>query len=78
MSNFFKGEYKIMNHTYKMKFRCTNCGLIFEREVQKGLPALGKGGECPHCGLVDGKPGVGHFTVIQQTTETFEPYNTKG
>lgn len=36
--------------TYSVKFKCMNCSFIFTREIEKGVSALGRAGECPSCG----------------------------
>jgi hypothetical protein len=67
------------SHQYSIKFRCPNCGEIFERLIQKGVIAQGHGGACPCCGVIDGQAQVGHFIVIKDNSEYDEPirpYNT--
>jgi DNA-directed RNA polymerase subunit RPC12/RpoP len=57
------------NNTYTISYRCTNCGAIYEKEVQKGLTAEGRGGECPTCGIHDGEEypeGMYLFIVIKE------------
>jgi len=66
------------SNQYSMQFRCPNCGEVFSKAVQKGVSALGKGGSCPNCGVNDGQPQVGNFTVIKQHPELdapIRPYN---
>jgi len=56
---------------YQAKFRCSNCGNIYEKSVIKGQKADGMGGECPNCGIKDGTAGIGNFSVIRQNEEMF-------
>lgn len=51
---------------YSIFFKCPNCGHIFEKVIQKGVPAAGRGGECPKCGVRDGQVGVGRFEVVRE------------
>ena len=37
--------------TYVIRYSCYNCGFTFKREIQKGLLAENRGGECPMCGI---------------------------
>ena len=39
--------------TYTMEFTCSNCGYIFESNINRGAIAKGSGGECKICGIVD-------------------------
>lgn len=67
------------NHQYKIQFRCPNCGDVFSKVIQKGTPAEGKGGHCPTCGVSDGQPNVGRFTVVKnhpELDEPIRPYNS--
>ncbi len=59
------------DNEYQAKFRCSNCGEIFEKAVQKGHPATGMGGNCPNCGIKDGSAGVGNFLVMRKNEEMF-------
>ena len=61
-------------HQYNISFRCPNCGVIFERLIQKGVEALGRGGVCTNCGVKDGAPKVGQFKVIRQNEEHDNPH----
>ena len=58
-------EDKMLQNQYKITYRCPNCGTKFQKGVQKGLIAKGQAGECPTCGVVDGKAGVGNFEVLK-------------
>jgi len=64
------------SHSYVAKFMCPNCGDIFEKLLQKGVPSQGRGGKCPICGVFDGQPQVGGFKVIKKN-ET-EGHNYQG
>ena len=63
-----------MSNEYSIKFRCHNCGTIFSKNIHKGIPALGKGGECPNCGITDGRAPIGNFTVIRENEPPTEMY----
>lgn len=63
------GELPRNPNQYGIKFRCPNCGDIFEKYLQKGVPAQGRGGICPTCGSSDGQPSVGQFQVIRKNQE---------
>jgi DNA-directed RNA polymerase subunit RPC12/RpoP len=60
---------------YSIFFRCPNCGRIFEKHIQKGVPAAGRGGECPNCGVKDGQVGIGRFDVVKENEPTKFTYN---
>jgi len=68
-------EVEIQSHEYPMKFRCPNCGEVFDKGIQKGTTALGKGGKCPVCGVTDGQPNVGHFQVIKKNDKYDQSVN---
>lgn len=59
---------------YSIFFKCPNCGNIFEKLIQKGVPASGRAGECPKCGVKDGQVGVGRFEVMRENEPSFS-YN---
>lgn len=44
---------KINPNTYCMMFQCCNCNYIFKANIEKGIKALGHGGKCPFCGVLD-------------------------
>ena len=52
------------NH-YRLNFRCSNCGTIFEFDLQKGNSVNTMKGICPYCGVRSGTAGVGTFEVIK-------------
>ncbi len=52
------------NH-YFMKFKCSNCGYSFEKQIRKGTPARGQAGICPNCGVRDNTSGIGQHEVIR-------------
>lgn len=54
---------------YVAKYRCPNCGTVFEKAVRKGVPSLGMGGECPNCAVRDGAAAVGNFQVIKENPQ---------
>ncbi len=62
-------EVKANANQFLAKFRCPNCGIIFEIALQKGVVSTGRGGVCPNCGVADGQAQVGHFKVIKLTEE---------
>jgi DNA-directed RNA polymerase subunit RPC12/RpoP len=48
--------------SYFMNYRCWNCGVQFQRTLDDGTVALGRGGVCPVCKIEDGKQfGNGEF-----------------
>ncbi len=58
MATFVNCEVSVENKktVYEMKYTCFNCGTSFIHAVPVGIKAEGKGGECPYCGVRDGKP----------------------
>lgn len=62
-------EVKASKNQFLAKFRCPNCGTIFEKAIQKGVMSKGRGGSCPYCGVQDGQAQVGNFKVIPRTPE---------
>ena len=48
---------------YEMEYRCANCGHIFKVKLRKGLQAKGASGECPNCGVISGKSGIGEHEM---------------
>ena len=57
---------KIMGdeETYKMRFRCCNCGAEFVKDVLKGIRASGMGGKCPYCGINDHTNDAPKYTHV--------------
>ncbi len=51
-------------NTYRMCFRCVNCGVIFEHDMQNGIPATSMNGVCPNCKVKSGAPNIGVFKPI--------------
>jgi rubredoxin len=49
---------------YKMRFKCANCGFLFEVNIRKGNPANGAAGICPNCGVRSGRSGIGHHEAV--------------
>jgi len=52
------------SNTYRMDFRCINCGVIFEYDMQNGTPATAMRGTCPNCKVKSGTPNIGVFKPI--------------
>ena len=55
---------KVQEGCYRMQYKCANCGKLFENDIRKGTPSRGASGNCPHCGMKTGTPGVGHHETI--------------
>ena len=68
-------EIAVSPQQYKMKFRCPNCGEVFDKAVQKGVIAQGKGGVCPSCGVKDGQANVGNFQIVKKNEQYDQPVN---
>jgi len=54
---------------YRAWYRCTNCGTIFQYDMQVGKPAAEMVGSCPHCRVTSGKPKVGVFPIVKFNPE---------
>jgi len=50
--------------TYKISYKCSNCGSTFDKNIPKGTKAHGNGGECPYCGIIDADDPYDPFKVI--------------
>jgi len=44
---------------YKVKFKCLNCSFIFTKQLEKGVAALGRAGNCPECDCNENTVGTG-------------------
>lgn len=59
---------------YRVKFKCPNCGTIFDREIPEGQAARGNAGTCPNCkcneNTVVRETGqkLGRFEVVPSST----------
>lgn len=60
---FIKGD--VNKNEYRLKYRCSNCGIIFEFDIRKGQSASTMNGTCPNCSVKSGSPGIGFFSVIK-------------
>lgn len=60
---------EVGKNQYAVQYRCPNCGIVMTKAIQKGIPALGRGGECPNCGVKDAAPQVGNFQIIKKNPE---------
>lgn len=54
---------------YRAWYRCTNCGTIFQFDLQKGTKATDMKGECPECGVKSGSANIGVFPIIKFNPE---------
>lgn len=54
---------------YRAWYRCSNCGTIFQYDMQKGLKATDMKGICVTCGIKSGTPGVGSFPIVKFNPE---------
>lgn len=55
--------------TYQVKFKCSNCLHIFEKEIMRAVSALGRAGDCPECGCNENTVGshgqkIGIFQIV--------------
>jgi len=57
---------KLANTEYRLAYRCTNCGTIFQFDIRKGVPTTAMKGICPTCGIKSGTPNIGVFDVIKE------------
>ena len=60
-----KLESELAENVYRAWYRCVNCGVIFQYDMQKGVDAKNMKGECPICGIKSGRPGVGSFQIVK-------------
>jgi len=57
---------------YRVWYRCTNCGTVFQHDMRKGQPAIKMDGECPMCGCKSGTVGVGAFDIIKYNHKIYD------
>lgn len=57
---------------YRMTYRCSNCGTIFETDIKKGTPAANSECVCPYCATMSNKT-KGYFEVIKHNAELDKP-----
>jgi len=60
-----KSTEEVPSNHYRLWFRCTNCGVVFQYDLHKGIPAVQMTGSCPQCGAKSGKPTFGVFTPLK-------------
>jgi len=53
---------------YRITYRCTNCGTLFEKDLKKGTIAEKAKSSCPYCDAVSGASTVGYFPVIKHNS----------
>ena len=53
------------NNYYRLNYRCSNCGIIFEYDMKNGIPVTSMNGICPNCKIKSGTVNVGVFPVIK-------------
>lgn len=54
---------------YRAWYRCSNCGVIFQHDLNKGLQCTTMAGICPLCGVKSGTAGTGVFPIIKFNPE---------
>ena len=54
---------------YRAWYRCSNCGVIFQYDMQKGKISAEMNGHCPWCGVKSGTPKVGVFPLVKYNPE---------
>lgn len=57
---------------YRITYRCTNCGTIFEADIRKGTEAAKADSICPYCDTRSNKT-KGFFQVIKHNSELDKP-----
>ncbi len=62
----------VAQENYRAWYRCTNCGLVFEHDMKRGVPATNMDGECPMCGTKSGTAGIGVFTIVKYNHDTYD------
>ena len=64
-----KLESELAENVYRAWYRCVNCGVIFQYDMQLGKPASEMTGQCPHCKVQSGKPKIGLFPIVKYNPE---------
>jgi len=59
---------EVETNQYKIVFECPNCGIFFEKAIQKGLPAIKVDVECPNCGIKK-KDIQEHFKIVKANSD---------
>ena len=63
--NVIKADGVPTERTYRAWYRCSNCGVIFQFDLQKGKPSSEMNGICPWCGVKSGTPKIGAFPLVK-------------
>lgn len=64
-----KKEDQVPEGQYRAWYRCANCGVIFQFDMQLGKPASEMSGSCPTCGVKSGAPKIGVFPIVKFNPE---------
>ncbi len=67
--NRVKLEDECVAGQYRAWYRCTNCGTVFQFDMQTGHPVGQMKGQCPFCFVKSGTPNVGVFPIIKYNPE---------
>jgi DNA-directed RNA polymerase subunit RPC12/RpoP len=65
-------EVELTKGQYRVWYRCTNCGIVFQHDMRKGQPTTKMDGECPMCGCKSGTAGIGAFDVVKYNHEIYD------
>ena len=57
---------------YRITYRCSNCGAIFEADVKRGTLAASSDSACPYCDTKSNKT-KGYFEVIKHNSKLDKP-----
>lgn len=60
-----KLETECEKNKYRAWYRCSNCGTIFQYDMQRGTTATNMRGECTVCGCKSGSPNVAIFQMVK-------------
>lgn len=69
MQNLKKLDTERPSNTYRINYRCINCGTIFEYDMQTGASVTTMRGACPYCKVKSGTPNIGSFPVVKMNPE---------
>lgn len=76
IKNFIKLEVEVGSHSYRLNYRCNNCGMIFEYDMAIGQPTSTMTGSCPHCQIKSRTIiGGGVFVAIKLNSHLDEIQN---
>jgi len=69
MQNLKKLDTERPSNTYRINYRCINCGTVFEYDMQNGQPTKSMTGTCPYCKVKSGSPNIGIFAPVKMNPE---------